>query len=108
VTFSPSQTAAFTVTGASGDLSSQGYGILQSDYSGGVAPYTETLSFQADPSGKLGFTGNGLGADTVSYAGFSLNEVESGWVRYTVTDGAGTTVTGRYPATGSLSITRTG
>lgn len=107
VTFSPNHETAFTVAGANGDLSGQGYGILQSDYSGGIAPYTETLSFQNDPSGKLGFVGNGLGADTISYAGFSLGEVESGWVKYAVTDGAGTTVTARFPVTGTLSITRT-
>lgn len=106
ITFSPNHETAFTVSGASGNLSGQGYGILQADHSGGVAPYTETLSFQSDPSGKLGFADNGLGADTISYTGFALNEVESGWIRYTVMDGAGATVTARYPATGSLSITR--
>jgi len=107
ITFSPNHETTFSVAGASGDLSGQGYGILQSDHSGGVAPYSESYSFQSEPSGKLGFTDNGLGADTISYTGFTLNEVESGWVKYVVTDGAGTTATARYPATGSLSITRT-
>lgn len=106
ITFSPNHETAFTVSGASGNLSGQGYGILQADHSGGVAPYIESYSFQNEPSGKLGVTDNGRGADTISYAGLALNEVESGWIRYAVTDGAGTTVTARYPATGSLSITR--
>ena len=107
VTFAPNGETAFTVAGASGNLSAQGYGIVQSDHSGGVPPFTETLSFQSDPSGKLGFVDNGLGADTISYTGFSLGEVESGWVKYSVTDGAGSAATARFPASGTLSITRT-
>jgi len=107
VTFAPHADVAFNVSGASGNLSGQGYGILQSDHSGGIPPYSETLTFQNEPSGKLGFENNGLGADTISYTGFSLNEVESGWVKYTVVDGAGARVTARYPATGTLSVTRT-
>ncbi len=106
ITFSPNHETVFTVSGASGNLSASGYGILQSDHSGGVSPFTETLSFQSEPSGKLGFTDNGLGADTISFTGFALNEVESGWVKYVVKDGAGTTATARYPASGSLTVTR--
>lgn len=107
VKFAPNGGVAFNVSGASGDLSGQGYGIVQSDYSGGIAPYSESLTIQNDPSAKLGLVDNGLGATTISYTGFGLNEIESGWVKYTVVDGSGTTVTARYPATGTLSITRT-
>jgi hypothetical protein len=107
VNFAPNGDTVFTVSGASGDLSAQGYGIVQYDYSGGIAPYTESLTIQNDPSGKLGFAPNGRGADTIGYTGFALNEVEHGWIRYAVTDGTGTTATARFPATGSLSITRT-
>lgn len=107
VTFAPAGTTAFVVSGASGDLSAQGYGIVQSDYSGGTAPYSESLTIQSDPSGKLGLVDNGRGADTISYSGFALNEVEGGWLSYTVTDGTGASATARFPATGSLTITRT-
>jgi len=107
VNFAPNGGVAFNVSGASGNLSGLGYGIIQSDYSGGIPPYTESLTIQNDPSGKLGFDDNGLGADALSYSGFSLNEVESGWIKYMVTDGTGVTVTARYPATGTLSVTRT-
>jgi len=57
--------------------------------------------------GKLGFVDNGRGADTISFSGFALNEVEYGWIKYTVRDSTGATATARFPATGSLSITRT-
>lgn len=107
ITLSPNHETTFTVAGANGNLSAQGYGILQANYAGGVGPFTDTWSFQGDPSGKLGFIDNGLGADTISYTGFSLNEVESGWIKYVVTDGAGTTAIARYPASGLLTITRT-
>lgn len=107
VTFAPSGLTAFAVSGASGNLSAQGYGIVQSNYSGGTAPYSESLTIQNDPSGKLGFVDNGLGADTISYSGFALNEVEGGWLLYTVRDGTGATATARFPATGSLTVTRT-
>lgn len=107
VTFAPTGLTAFTVSGASGNLSAQGYGIVQGNYSGGTAPYNESLTIQNDPSGKLGLVDNGLGADTISYSGFALNEVEGGWLLYTVSDGAGATATARFPATGSLTITRT-
>lgn len=107
VTFAPSSQTAFTVSGASGNLSAQDYGIVQSDFSGGTAPYTESLTIQNDPSGKLGFADNGLGAETISYTGFSLSEVEGGWLQYQVTDGTGATATARFPSAGSLSITRT-
>ncbi len=107
VTFAPHADVAFNVSGASGNLSAQGYGIVQPNYSGGTPPYVDSLTMQNDPSGKLGFVDNGHGADTISYTSFSLNEVESGWIKYQVTDGAGATVTARFPASGSLSITRT-
>jgi len=107
VNFAPHGGVAFNVSGASGDLSAQGYGIIQPDHSGGTSPYAESLTIQSDASGKLGFDDNGLGATAVSYTGFGLNEVESGWIKYMVTDGTGTTVTARYPATGTLSVTRT-
>jgi len=107
VTFAPHADVTFNVSGASGDLSAQGYGIVQADYSGGIPPYTDSMTIQNDPSGKLGFVDNGRGADTISYTGFALNEVEGGWINYRVTDGAGATVTARFPVTGSLSITRT-
>ena len=107
LTFAPGGTTTFTVSGASGNLSAQGYGIVQSGYSGGTAPYVESLTIQNDPSGKLGFVDNGLGADTISYSGFALNEVEGGWLLYTVRDGTGATATARFPTTGSLTITRT-
>ena len=107
VNFAPHGGVAFNVSGASGDLSAQGYGIVQPAYSGGTPPYTESLTIQSDPSGKLGFDDNGLGAIALSYTGFGLNEVESGWIKYVVTDGTGTAVTARYPATGTLGVTRT-
>jgi len=107
VNFAPHGGIAFNVAGASGDLSSQGYGIIQNDHAGGTPPYTESLTIQNDPSGKLGLDDNGLGAMAVSYTGFGLNEVESGWIRYAVTDGTGATATARYPVTGTLSVTRT-
>jgi len=107
VNFAPHGGVAFNVSGASGDLSGQGYGIIHSDFSGGTPPYSESLTIQNDPSAKLGLVDNGLGATAVSYAAFSLNEVESGWIRYAVTDSTGTTATARYPAAGTLSITRT-
>ena len=107
VNFAPSGGIAFNVSGASGDLSGQGYGIIQYDRSGGTPPFTESLTIQGDPSGKLNFDDNGLGATAVSYTGFGLNEVENGWIKYTVTDGTGTTVSARYPVTGMLSVTRT-
>ena len=107
LTFAPGGTTTFTVSGASGNLSAQGYGIVQSGYSGGTAPYVESLTIQNDPSGKIGFVDNGRGADTVSYTGFALSEVEYGWIKYSVRDSTGATATARFPATGTLSITRT-
>ena len=107
VNFAPHGDTVFTVSGTTGDLSSQGYGIVQYDYSGGTPPFTDSLTIQNDPSGKIGFVSNGLGADTIGYAGFALNEVEYGWIRYTVRDSTGATATARFPAAGSLSITRT-
>src|SRR5690242_5098320 len=107
VNFAPNGDTVFTVSGASGDLSSQGYGIVQYDYSGGTPPFTDSLTIQNDPSGKLGFVSNGRGADTIGYTGFALNEVEYGWIKYTVRDGSGASTTARFPSTGSLSITRT-
>ena len=107
VTFAPNGDVVFNVSGASGNLAAQGYGIVQANYSGGTGPYSESMTIQNDPSGKLGFVDNGRGADTISYTGFGLNEVESGWINYRVTDGTGATVSARFPASGSLSITRT-
>lgn len=107
VTFAPHPDVAFNVSGASGDLSAQGYGIVQANYSGGTPPYTDNMTIQNDPSGKLGFVDNGRGADTISYTGFALNEVEGGWINYQVTDGTGAMATARFPSSGSLSITRT-
>jgi hypothetical protein len=107
VTFAPNGDEVFTVAGASGNLSIQGYGIVQSEYSGGTPPFVESLAIESDPSGKLSFVPNGLGADTIGYSGFSLNEVEGGWIKYTVRDGTGTIATARFPATGSISVTRT-
>lgn len=107
VTFAPGAQITFTVSGASSDLGFQGYGIVQYDHSGGTPPYSESLTVEGDPSGKLSIVPNGRGADTIGYTGFTLNEVEGGWLKYAVTDGAGTTVTARFPATGPLTITRT-
>ena len=107
VSFAPNGDTVFVVSGASGDLSGQGYGIVQAGYSGGTSPYTDSMTIQNDPSGKLGFVDNGRGADTISYTGFALNEVEYGWIKYTVRDSTGATATARFPATGSLSVTRT-
>jgi hypothetical protein len=107
VTFAPHGDTVFAVSGASGDLSGQGYGIVQAGCSGGISPYTDSMTIQNDPSSKLGFIDNGRGADTISYTGFALNEVEYGWIKYTVRDSTGATATARFPATGSISITRT-
>lgn len=107
VTFAPDAQTTFVVSGASSDLGVQGYGIVQYDYSGGTAPYSESLTIEGDPSGKLGIVPNGRGADTIAYTGFSLNEVEGGWLKYSVKDGDGATATARFPASGVLTITRT-
>jgi len=107
VNFAPNGDTVFTVSGASGNLSAQGYGIVQYDYSGGTPPFTDSLTIQNDPSGKIGFVDNGRGADTISYSGFALSEVEYGWIKYSVRDSTGATATARFPATGTLSITRT-
>lgn len=108
VNFAPNGGVAFDVTGASGDLSSQGYGIIQYDHSGGTPPYVESLTIQNDPSAKLGFDDTGRGAIAIFYTSFGLNEIESGWIKYMVTDGTGATATARYPTTGTLSVTRIG
>jgi hypothetical protein len=97
----------FNVAGASGDLASQGYGIIRSDITGGTPPYTETVTVQGDVSAKLSIVSNGLGADTIGYSAFALNEIEGGYLRYNVTDNAGLSATGRFPPAGALNIKRT-
>ena len=93
----------YHVSGSSGFLP----GIIQGGSTGGTPPYTENYSFLSDPSGKIGGADNGTGADSITYAGFALNEVESCYLRYTVTDSLGQSATARFPTSGLLSITRT-
>lgn len=89
------------VSGASGYAP----GIVQTSESGGTPPYTvTTLGFEDDPSGKLSLVD--IGNVVIAYSGFSVNEIESGGIRYSITDSLGATATARFPTPGPLGATR--
>ena len=93
-----------TVSGASGYVP----GLVQTSESGGTPPYViQVFAFEDEPSGKLAMVDGPTGSTNITYAGFVLNEVQSGAVRYTIKDNAGRTATARYPASGTFSIMRT-
>lgn len=97
----------FSVASASGNLSSEGYGIIRGDITGGTPPYSETVSAQGDVSAKLSVVANGLGADTIGYRAFAMNEIEGAYLRYDVTDSLGHSATARFPTSGLIVLTRT-
>lgn len=102
--------SSFSVSGASGDLFTQGGKLISTSVSGGTAPYVATLTLQGDPSSKLSVIeapGDPFHRTTIAWAGFSVSELEGCFLNYHVTDNVGASVTVRYPASGSLVIQRT-
>ena len=65
--------------------------------SGGMPPYTKGGGLENNPSGKLSIAAAPDGVhNTIAWSGFAINEVQSTDITYTVTEGAGTTVTSTY------------
>lgn len=99
---------SFNVTGASGNLYSALGVVLTSQDSGGTGSYTDTVTVVYD--GGTGSVGKALSGDgvhnTVTWSGLTVGQSVLFHVTLHVDDG-NTAVNARYPASGSISITRT-
>lgn len=99
----------FFVSGASGNFGSQGFYALSYTNTGGTPPYGGPgQSIQGDPSGKLAIVPYGDGVhDTIGWSGFAVNESQTCYIQYDITDSLGATATSRYPASTLITIKRT-
>jgi hypothetical protein len=106
-TSSPSD--IYNVSGTSGNIYLNGYGVIVLINNGGTPPYGGAgVSVQSDASGKLSIVAAGDGVhNAVGYSGFTLNEAEGCYLQYDITDDAGGSASARYPAAGSLIVKRT-
>jgi len=98
----------FSVSGASGDLYTSGGWAVTSSITGGTPPYpTGTVTLQGDPSGKLSVItapGDVQHHLTIAWSGFSLNELETCYLRLDVTDSVGATASATYPVAAPGSV----
>lgn len=99
----------FNVSGASGGgaLGSAGTpGFVQSTVSGGYPPVNETVTIVGG-GGKIALYDTGQGDGAIGWTGMAIGETQTFYISASATDSHGTNQTARYPASGTISITRT-
>ena len=94
----------FNVSGANNFVAASP-GFVQSSYSGGYPPVTGGSSVVGG-NGKLGLYDTGQGDGAVGWTGLAVGETVTFYISVSYTDAHGTTLSARYPASGTISLTR--